>query len=120
MGAIEHKRFEIPNGWKEDRKTNETICRTLQGQESSSTNAMELELPSTVKIHPVVNISKVCKYKNQVEGQRKDIMNQLDPIEELYDMYSEKEDTPRIVELVDDGLDFDSDVEGPANSYMDL
>ena len=48
------------------------------------------------------------------------IMNRLDPIKELYDMYSEEEDTPRIVEVVDDGLDFDSDVEGPANPYMDL
>ena len=48
------------------------------------------------------------------------VMNRLDPIEELYDMYSEEEDTPRIVELVDDGLDFDLDLEGPANPYMDL
>ena len=44
----------------------------------------------------------------------------LDPIEELYNMYSEEEDTPRIVELVDDGLDFDLDLEGPANPYIDL
>ena len=42
------------------------------------------------------------------------------PIEELYEMYSEEEGTPRIVELVDDGLDFDSDVEELANPYMDL
>jgi len=48
------------------------------------------------------------------------VMNQLDPIEELYDMYSEKEDTPRIVELKNDRLDFVSDVEGPADPYMDL
>ena len=47
-------------------------------------------------------------------------MNRLDPIEELYDMYLEEEDTPRIVELEDDRLDFVSDVEGPANPYMDL
>jgi len=47
-------------------------------------------------------------------------MNRLDPIEELYDMYSEEEDTPRIVELVDDELDFVSDTEGPADPYMDL
>ena len=38
-----------------------------------SANAIELELPSTVKIHPVVNVSKVCKYRNQVKGQRKEI-----------------------------------------------
>jgi len=47
-------------------------------------------------------------------------MNRLDPIEELYDMYLEEEDTPRIVELADDRLDFVSDVEGPADPYMDL
>jgi len=27
-----------------------------------STNALELELPSTVKIHPVVNVSRVRRY----------------------------------------------------------
>jgi len=47
-------------------------------------------------------------------------MNRLDPIEELYDMYSEEEDTPRIVELVDNGLDFVSDTEGPMDPYTDL
>jgi len=47
-------------------------------------------------------------------------MNRLDLIEELYNMYSEEEDTPRIVELVDNRLDFDSDVEGLADPYMDL
>ena len=48
------------------------------------------------------------------------VMNWLDPIEELYNMYSEEEDTPRIVEIEDDGLDFVSDIEGPADPYMDL
>jgi len=37
-----------------------------------STNAIELELPSTIKIHPVVNISRVHMYRDQVEGQRKE------------------------------------------------
>ena len=36
-----------------------------------SSNAIELELPNTVRIHPVVNISRVQRYKPQVEGQRK-------------------------------------------------
>ena len=35
------------------------------------TNAIELVLLNIVKIYPVVNISRVCKYKNQVEGQKK-------------------------------------------------
>jgi len=47
-------------------------------------------------------------------------MNWLDPIEELYDMYLEEEDTPRIVELGDYGLDFVLDIEGPADPYVDL
>ena len=47
-------------------------------------------------------------------------MNWLDPIEELYDMYSEEENTPRIVELKDNDLDFVSDIEGLANPYTDL
>jgi len=37
-----------------------------------SSNAVELELPSTVKIHLVVNISRIQRYVGQVEGQRKE------------------------------------------------
>ena len=37
-----------------------------------SSNAIELELPSTVKIHLVVNVSRVRKYVRQVEGQKKE------------------------------------------------
>ena len=37
-----------------------------------STNAVELQLPSTVKIHPVVNISRIHRYVGQVEEQRKE------------------------------------------------
>ena len=36
-----------------------------------SSNAIELELPKSIKIHPIVNISKVQLYKPQVEGQKK-------------------------------------------------
>jgi len=37
-----------------------------------SINAVELELPSTVRIHPVVNISRIYRYIEQVEGQKKE------------------------------------------------
>jgi len=40
-------------------------------------NAIELELPSTVKIHLVVNVSRIQKYIGQVEGQKKE---QLAPV----------------------------------------
>ena len=36
-----------------------------------SSNAIELELPKSIKIHLVVNISRVQLYKLQVEGQKK-------------------------------------------------
>ena len=36
-----------------------------------SSNAIELELPKSIKIHPVVNVSRVRLYKPQVEGQKK-------------------------------------------------
>ena len=37
-----------------------------------SSNTVELELPSIVKIHLVVNISRICKYVGQVKGQKKE------------------------------------------------
>jgi len=37
-----------------------------------SLNAVELELSSTVKIHSVVNVSRIQRYVGQVEGQRKE------------------------------------------------
>jgi len=38
---------------------------------------VELELPSIVKIHPVVNVSRICKYVGQVEEQKRE---QLAPV----------------------------------------
>jgi len=35
-------------------------------------NAVELELPNTVKIYSVVNVSRIQRYIEQVEGQRKE------------------------------------------------
>jgi len=40
-------------------------------------NIVKLELPSTVKIHLVVNVSRIRHYVRQVEGQRKE---QLAPV----------------------------------------
>ena len=36
-----------------------------------STNAIELELSSSAKIYPVVNVSQVWLYRPQMEGQKK-------------------------------------------------
>ena len=37
-----------------------------------SSNAVELELPDAIKIYPVVNVSRICKYVGQVEGQKRE------------------------------------------------
>ena len=37
-----------------------------------SSNVVELELPVTVKIHLVVNVSRIKRYVDQVDGQRKE------------------------------------------------
>jgi len=37
-----------------------------------SINVVELELPSTIRIHLVVNISRICRYVGQVEEQRRE------------------------------------------------
>ena len=42
-----------------------------------SLNTVELKLPSTVKIHLVVNVSRIQRYIGQVEGQKKE---QLVPV----------------------------------------
>ena len=36
-----------------------------------SSNIIELELPKSIKIYPVVNVSRVRLYKPQIEGQKK-------------------------------------------------
>jgi len=36
-----------------------------------SSNAIELELLKSIKIHPIVNVSRVQLYKPQIEGQKK-------------------------------------------------
>ena len=36
-----------------------------------SKNAVELKLPASLRIHPVVNVRRIMKYREQVEGQKK-------------------------------------------------
>ena len=35
-----------------------------------SSNAIELDLPSSIRIHPVVNVSRIRRYRDQVRGQK--------------------------------------------------
>ena len=38
-----------------------------------SSNVVELDLPATVRIHPIVNISRIKRYIDQVDGQRREM-----------------------------------------------
>ena len=33
-------------------------------------NTIELDLLSSVRIHPIVNVSRICRYRDQVRGQK--------------------------------------------------
>ena len=41
-------------------------------EEIVSSNAVKLCLPSSMRIHPVVNVSRIVRYKEQVKGQKKE------------------------------------------------
>ena len=41
-------------------------------EEVVSTNAVKLQLPTSMRIHSVVNISQIVQYKEQVRGQKKE------------------------------------------------
>jgi len=41
-------------------------------EEVVSSNAVKLQLPSLMRIHPVVNVSWIVRYKEQVKGQKKE------------------------------------------------
>jgi len=53
-------------------KLTERFVRPYKVKKVVLSNAVELELPSTVKIHPVVNVSRIRRYVGQVEGQKKE------------------------------------------------
>jgi len=71
LSTTKYKGLEMADERKEIRKVDQTFCGTLQSQRDISSNAIELELPKSIRIHPVVNVSRVQLYKPQVEGQKK-------------------------------------------------
>jgi len=41
-------------------------------EEVISTNVVKLRLPTSMRIHQVVNVSRIVRYKEQVNGQKKE------------------------------------------------
>ena len=53
-------------------KLAERFVGSYKTQKIVLSNTVKLELPSKVKIHLVVNVSRIRYYVGQVEGQRKE------------------------------------------------
>jgi len=53
-------------------KLTERFVGSYKVREIISLNVVKLELPSTVKIHPVVNVSRIRQYVGQIEGQKRE------------------------------------------------
>ena len=53
------------------KKLMEKFIRPYVVKKIVSENAVELELLALLRIHPVVNIRRIVKYQEQVEGQKK-------------------------------------------------
>ena len=57
--------------WQSEKLT-EHFVEPYKVKKIVSTNSIKLELLESIKIYPVVNISRVKMYKDQVEGQKKE------------------------------------------------
>ena len=59
------------------KKLTERFIGPYKVKKIVSSNTVELELPNTIKIHLVVNVSRIYRYIEQVEKQKKE---QLAPV----------------------------------------
>ena len=61
--------------WQMKGRRTEKLMERFMGpyrvKSITSTNAVELDLPGTVRIHPVINVSRIRRYKEQILGQKK-------------------------------------------------
>jgi len=57
---------------KRTEKLTERFIGPYKIKKIVSTNTVELKLPSTVKIHLVINVSRIRRYVGQVERQKKE------------------------------------------------
>jgi len=68
---ISTKDFSMELRKRVTKKLTEKFIRPYVVKKIVSENAVELELPAVLRIHPVVNVRRIVKYKEQVEGQKK-------------------------------------------------
>ena len=54
------------------KKLTERYVGPYAVEEVVSTNTVKLRLLSSMRIHPVVNVSRIVRYKEQIKGQKKE------------------------------------------------
>jgi len=63
--------------WQMVRQCSEKLTEQFVGpykiKAIISSNVVELDLSTTVKIHPVVDVSRIKQYVSQVDSQRKEV-----------------------------------------------
>ena len=68
---ISTKDFSVELMKRAMKKLMEKFIRPYVVKKIVSENAVELELLVSLRIHPVVNVRRIVKYREQVEGQKK-------------------------------------------------
>jgi len=75
---ISMKDFSMELMKRVTKKLTEKFIRPYVVKKIVSENVVELELPVLLRIHPVVNIRRIVKYRKQIKGQKKIL---LPPVE---------------------------------------
>jgi len=68
---ISTKNFSMELMKRAMKKLTEKFIRPYVVKKIVSENVVELELPVSLRIHLVVNVRRIVKYREQVEGQKK-------------------------------------------------
>ena len=68
---ISTKNFPMELMKRAMKKLTEKYIRLYMVKKIVSENIVELELPALLRIHPVINVKRIVKYRKQVEGQKK-------------------------------------------------
>jgi len=68
---INTKDFPMELMKRATKKLTEKYIKPYMVKKIVSENMVELELPVSLRIHPVVNVRRIVKYQEQIEGQKK-------------------------------------------------
>ena len=101
---ISTKDFSIELMKRATKKLTEKFIRLYVVRKIVSENAVELELPASLRIQPVVNVRRIVKYREQVEGQKKIPLPPVEvagekeyEVEEILDRQEKREKTKYLV-----------------------